>query len=88
LWGLPYTVVEAVALHHGPNRVPHQNFDALSAVYVANLLAHELEESTCGGAAVYNLESYQKELATLGVWDMIPEWQAMAKAIPVLLVEP
>ena len=28
LWGLPYSVVEAVALHHGPNRVPHQNFDA------------------------------------------------------------
>jgi HD-like signal output (HDOD) protein len=42
LWGLPYAVVEAVALHHAPNRVPHQNFDAASAVYIANLLAREL----------------------------------------------
>ena len=24
LWGLPYILVEAVALHHGPNRVPHR----------------------------------------------------------------
>ena len=60
-------MVEAVALHHGPNRVPHQNFDAISAVYAANLLAHELEEVLQRGARVYNLENYQEEFATLGV---------------------
>jgi HD-like signal output (HDOD) protein len=87
LWGLPYSVVEAVALHHGPNRVPHQNLDAVSAVYTANLLAHELEESSDGGAAVYNLENYQEEFATLGVQEMLPEWRAMAKEVPALLVE-
>ncbi len=87
LWGLPYTVVEAVALHHGPNRVPHQNFDAISAVYAANLLAHELEESASGDAAVYKLENYQEELATLGVGGMIPEWRAMAAGIPELIGE-
>ncbi len=85
LWGLPYTVVEAVALHHGPNRVPHQNFDAISAVYAANLLAHELEESASGDAAVYKLENYQEEFATLGVGEMIPEWRAMAAGIPELI---
>jgi HD-like signal output (HDOD) protein/CheY-like chemotaxis protein len=87
LWGLPYTVVEAVALHHGPNRVPHQNFDVISAVYAANLLAHELEESTNGNSAVYNLENYQEELATLGIGGMIPEWRAMAAGIPDLMGE-
>jgi HD-like signal output (HDOD) protein/CheY-like chemotaxis protein len=87
LWGLPYAVVEAVALHHGPNRVPHQNFDAISAVYAANLLAHELEEPSSEGPAVYNLESYQEELAALGVWEKIPEWRVMAKEVPGLLVE-
>jgi len=80
-------VVEAVALHHGPNRVPHQNFDAISAVYAANLLAHELEESSSEEPAVYNLENYQEELTMLGVWEMIPKWQAMAREIPALLVE-
>ena len=64
--------MEAVALHHGPNRVPHQNFDAISAVYAANLLAHELEESSSGELAVYSLENCQEELTTLGVGEMIP----------------
>jgi HD-like signal output (HDOD) protein/CheY-like chemotaxis protein len=85
LWGLPYSVVEAVALHHGPNRVPHQNFDAISAVYAANLLAHELEESSTSEPAVYNLENYQEELTTLGIGEMLPAWRAIAKDVPALL---
>lgn len=87
LWGLPYTVVEAVALHHGPNRVPHQNIDAISAVYAANLLAHELEEAASGSTPTYNLENYQEELATLGVKELIPEWRAIAKGVPDLPAE-
>ncbi len=85
LWGLPYSVVEAVALHHGPNRVPHQNFDAISAVYAANLLAHELEEPSTGEPAVYNLENYHQELTTLGIASMLPAWRALAKDVPALL---
>ena len=87
LWGLPYTVVEAVALHHGPNRVPHQNFDASSAVYAANLLAHELEESSQGAVPTYNLENYHEELAALGVAEMLPAWRTIAKGVPDLLLE-
>lgn len=87
LWGLPYTVVEAVALHHGPNRVPHQNFDAISAVYVADLLAHWLEEISSGGPITYDLENYQEEFARLGVTDLVPQWQAMAAEIPNLMGE-
>ena len=87
LWGLPYSVVEAVALHHGPNRVPHQKFDAISAVYVANLLAHELQQSSRGGPAVYDLENYQEELTTLGAWEMLPTWRAMAAGVPNLMGE-
>ncbi len=87
LWGLPYTVVEAVALHHGPNRVPHQNFDAISAVYAANLLAHEREKSCGGERADYVLDNYQKEFAGLGVLDKIPEWRALAAEVPDLMGE-
>ena len=87
LWGLPYTVVEAVALHHGPNRVPHQNFDAISAVYAANLLAHEREQSSGGEAADYVLDSYHAEFAGLGVLEMIPEWRALAAGVPDLMGE-
>lgn len=87
LWGLPYTVVEAVALHHRPNRVPHENFDAISAVYVANLLAHEVDESSRGGPAIYQIENYQEEVAALGVADLFPEWRSMAQQVPALLSE-
>ncbi len=87
LWGLPYTIVEAVALHHGPNRVPHQKFDAVSAIFTANLLAHEMEESSGGNPKVYSLGNFQEELATLGAWEMIPECRAMMEEIPAMLIE-
>jgi len=41
LWGLPYPVVEAVAHHHLPQRVPQQEFDLLAIVHTAVLLAQE-----------------------------------------------
>ncbi len=87
LWGLPYTVVEAVALHHRPNRVPHQGFDAISAVYAANLLAHGLEESSNGESSPYHLERFQEEINELGIGGQMPEWQAMVREIPAMEVE-
>jgi HD-like signal output (HDOD) protein len=87
LWGLPYTVVEAVALHHGPTRVPHQNFDAASAVYVANLLAHEQEASRSGVPSGNSIEANQEDLAALGVQEDLADWRAMAAEVPALLAE-
>jgi HD-like signal output (HDOD) protein/CheY-like chemotaxis protein len=43
LWGLHGAIIEAVAHHHHPTRVTHTGLDASAAVYVSNLLAHELE---------------------------------------------
>ena len=39
LWGLPFTVVEAVAYHHAPEQLKSQKFSALSALAVALALA-------------------------------------------------
>lgn len=86
LWGLPYAVIEAIALHHAPQRVPHQNFDAASAVYVANLLAEELDSSTacpCDDSLPGDL-GY---LVSLGVERDIPKWRAMAAEAPSVLAE-
>lgn len=41
LWGLPDSVVEAVAFHHQPSRSAAASFSTLTAVYLANVLAHE-----------------------------------------------
>lgn len=41
LWGIPNLVVDAIAHHHRPTRIPHSGFDSTVAVYVADLLAHQ-----------------------------------------------
>jgi HD-like signal output (HDOD) protein len=38
-WGLPHSIVEAVAHHHHPSRAASNKFDMVVTVYVANLLA-------------------------------------------------
>jgi len=86
LWGLPYAVVEAVALHHAPNRVPHPSFDAATAVYIANLLTREIDPSIppYGENGMRNEEEY---LVPLGVQMDLPHWRAMAAEAPRLLAE-
>lgn len=72
LWGLPNVVTEAIAYHHAPSSVAHHGFDAVAAVYVANLLAHEVDASR---------ESQGWDLAlieSLGVADRLLEWKDMA----------
>jgi HD-like signal output (HDOD) protein len=86
LWGLPYAVVEAVALHHAPHRVPHQSFDAATAVYIANLLTHELDSSSSSPEEM-GLQSNQEYLVSLGVQMHLPDWRAMAAEAPPLLAE-
>ncbi len=43
LWGLPYSVVEAVAFHHRPNAFRGDEFGAVGAVHVADRLVHEFD---------------------------------------------
>jgi putative nucleotidyltransferase with HDIG domain len=45
LWGLPESVVKAVALHHGPSDRLGEAFSAVPAVYAANAFANELTAS-------------------------------------------
>jgi putative nucleotidyltransferase with HDIG domain len=51
IWGLPYSVVEAVAHHHQPGRVTHSGFDVLSAVVIAHSLA-STDDAAAFGTAV------------------------------------
>lgn len=81
LWGLPWPVVEAVAHHHVPARVPEQGLDALAAVHLANVLALECGAQFSGedpGAMAALDPAY---IESLGVADQLPEWRAIAKEI-------
>jgi HD-like signal output (HDOD) protein/CheY-like chemotaxis protein len=42
IWGLPYSIVEAVAHHHRPQRVPASAWGIVGAVHVACVLADEV----------------------------------------------
>jgi HD-like signal output (HDOD) protein len=75
LWGLPTSITEAIAYHHTPARVPHCHFDALGAVYAANLLAHEHDGSTTDTRGLWD----HRFLEEMGVSDELPRWKVLAE---------
>ena len=76
LWGLPYSVVEAVANHHTPSRVPHPHFDIVAAVHVANVLAHEQAGHASEGEPRQSLD--MAYLDSLGVGGFLSGWRVIA----------
>lgn len=80
LWGIPYVIIEAVAHHHHPERVPHDKLDLLASVYFANWLAHEQEAQNLGDASIPNPPLNPDIVAKLGVEQKLPDWQAAAEA--------
>ena len=80
LWGLPSPVVEAVTHHHRPDRVPHQKLDAITAVHIANALAHKYAPPQSGVASSNDLLVDMECLTQLGVVDQLPAWEEMAES--------
>lgn len=78
LWGLPNLAVEAIAHHHHPTRIPHSGFDSTVAVYVADLLADELEAHPRGSIGLEIEESDRACLETLGVLPRYAEFRELA----------
>jgi len=65
LWGIPETVVEAVACHHQPKAAALQKFEAPAVVYLANELINARSVD-------------QPDLERWGVQQKIKEWQGAA----------
>ncbi|HTV59463.1 MAG TPA: response regulator [Verrucomicrobiae bacterium] len=81
IWGLPTPVVEAVAHHHRPQRVPQDHLDAVGIVYIANYLANRHTAGGESGAELAHQELDPEYLAALGVEDKVEEWGAEADAL-------
>ncbi len=77
IWKLPRPVVEAVALHHCPGRLIDQNFSPLTAVHVANVLAHESQPEDSGTMTSKIDMDYLKNA---GVEHRLEEWQQLCAA--------
>ncbi len=78
LWGIPSLAVEAIAHHHRPTRIPHSGFDSSVAVYVADLLAHELDAHPQDAAGSEIGQADRACLETLGVWPQFGELRVLA----------
>jgi putative nucleotidyltransferase with HDIG domain len=78
LWGMPSTIVEAVAFHHQPRRSEATAFGPLTAVHVANVLEHELSGiKPLGCPSEFDLE----HLTAVGLQDRIEVWREHAVKI-------
>lgn len=72
LWGLPVTIVEAVAFHHRPLSSDHLEFGPLTAVHVADVLEHELANEP----SPYSLSGLDQDyLDKLGVLNRLDSWR-------------
>ena len=72
LWGLPATIVEAVAFHHTPLRSDVRLFSPLTAVHAANVLEHEFSTRlTFGRPSVFDT-AY---LESIGLQDRLAAWR-------------
>ena len=71
LWGIPFTILEAVAWHHYPSSSNLRDFSPLTAVHVANVAEHRRQDIEEVKAIPPLDEGY---LASIGVADRVKEW--------------
>ena len=80
LWGLPYPIVEAVALHHRPDEVDHRELDVLAAVCIDDALALEADagDSCEVAGAPGAIDAYVETVGALG---SLEEWRELSHAL-------
>jgi len=75
LWGLPDSVVEAIAYHHEPSKGNTTEFSPLSAVHVAEGLTQAVHGSRSGETLIKIIDF--DYLHALGVTDHLGKWAEM-----------
>jgi len=77
IWGLPTTIVEALAFHHYPSRSAEKTLSPLTAVHIANAFVHEQQTAAAESSSASVDLDY---LATLGLADRLPLWREQCTA--------
>jgi len=78
LWGIPSLAVEAIVHHHHPARIPHVGLDSALAVYVADLLDHELDDHPNDTRGVELCEADRNALEAMGLFEQFPAFREQA----------
>lgn len=77
LWGLPVTIVEAVAFHHEPQQSASKAFSPLTAVHIANALVRQVQSRNGAPADLPVDTGY---LAKLGLENRMDAWLEATEA--------
>ena len=79
LWGLPHTIVEAVAFHHRPADVHDPVLDATAVVAIADQLVDGLDDDRAPGP--FSVEPLDPGyIESLGIADRLVDWRRLARA--------
>ncbi|MBT4836357.1 MAG: HDOD domain-containing protein [Methylococcales bacterium] len=81
LWGLPCSLVEAVAHIHRPKRSGEREFGLIGAIHVADCFADIEETHSTTDSLNFNEELDFDYLSRVGVIDKLPVWQKLAQKI-------
>jgi HD-like signal output (HDOD) protein len=84
IWGLPHPVMEVAAHHEAPWEIPHQGFDIVDAVYLANALAAELlpNQQTRETVTVRTIDATYLEAHGVQISEVVT-WEAEARRLLV-----
>ncbi len=75
LWGLPQSLVEAVAFHHSPNSTKASEFNTITALTAANVIHNEGSFGVDQAAEADLME----HLEQIGLTDELPHWRELGK---------
>lgn len=78
LWGLPVSVVEAIALHHSPRLSACRTFSPLTAVHLAHFL---IDDKHAGGEVRGDVECDREYLEDLGLSGPEETWRQSAQSV-------
>lgn len=78
LWGLPVSIVEAVALHHAPLRSSIKTMSPLTIVHAASVIENELSASA---SKIPNAQMDMDYLEELGLTNRLDSWRELASEV-------
>lgn len=81
LWGLPYTIVEAVAFHHKPSESLSREFDVLAGVHIADQLANQVLQDAEPDDGWSTPRFDTEYLRRIGLAEKIPAWARQARGL-------
>ena len=79
LWGLPNSIVEAVAFHHMPQNFPDNIFNPLAAIHFADALEYEGHLTSTANIQTSRID--YEYLGQLGLDDHLDQWRKVCEQV-------